>query len=649
MPTEVSHHPHPDELKAFFEGRLRGAVLERVERHIEVCRDCCDRLRLIPEDSLVDRLRGHETIAMVSESSVESIRRAVVTSGSGSNGIPEELRNHPRYRITGRLGVGGMGVVYRAEHRLMDRPVALKVLSPRLLGNPAAVERFRVEVRAAARLSHPNIVAAWDADEAGGLQMLVMEFIDGISIARQVEKAGPIPLRHACSFARQAALGLQHALEKGMVHRDIKPQNLMLTRDSCVKILDFGLARFAQEGTPVDPAESAANAGQTLTGHPSIPIGLTREGTALGTPEFMAPEQILNAHTADIRADIFSLGCTLVFMLVGRSPFSEAAAMARLVSPLNRLAPDIAATLPNIPAPLVDLLQRMLATNPADRPQTPREVAEALVAFCKLDPPQPEQSAAPARTATEKSPAAVPNKAAVTAPKAGPRRRPVSAHGSHFFTKALALPLRFRAPLIVGVVLLLIALAVSFSPKSKLLSTTARNTGAFARKRILLVLPHRDSSDPLLETFRRAAAYFKVDLVVAGFQLQPADLLIGHANPKDFAGLIFSEPSRQSLELCRDSNAANQLKQLALRMAATSRPVAAVGTGVPLLAELGCLNGRRASQKDQLPPALATSNRVLWTRQTLVIDGPWITSGDATAAKQLLEAVVRKSASVAGD
>jgi len=225
----------------------------------------------------------------------------------------------------------------------------------------------------------------------------------------------------------------------------------------------------------------------------------------------------------------------------------------------------------------------------------------------------------------------------------------VSAHGSHFFTKALALPLRFRAPLIVGVVLLLIALAVSFSPKSKLLSTTARNTGAFARKRILLVLPHRDSSDPLLETFRRAAAYFKVDLVVAGFQLQPADLLIGHANPKDFAGLIFSEPSRQSLELCRDSNAANQLKQLALRMAATSRPVAAVGTGVPLLAELGCLNGRRASQKDQLPPALATSNRVLWTRQTLVIDGPWITSGDATAAKQLLEAVVRKSASVAGD
>lgn len=648
MPTEVSDHPRQEVLQAFLEGRLSIAVQEQVERHIEVCCDCCNRLRLIPEDSLIDRLRACETIAMVSESSVENVRRVPITSSSGSHAIPEELRNHPRYRITGRLGVGGMGVVYRAEHRLMERPVALKVLSPRLLGNSAAVERFRVEVRAAARLSHPNIVAAWDADEAGGLQMLVMEFIDGISIARQVEKAGPIPLRHACSFARQAALGLQHALEKGMVHRDIKPQNLMLTRDSCVKILDFGLARFAQEGTPVDTSESDPDARRRPATDSPIPVGLTREGSALGTPEFMAPEQILNARSADIRADIFSLGCTLFFMLTGRSPFPEAAAMARLISPQNRTVPDIDAALPNTPAPLVELLNRMLATNPADRPQTPREVADALVVFCRPDTPQLERSAQPARSATGKS-AAAPNKSTATLPKAAPARRSEPSDEPDFIAKALELPLRFRVALLVGAVLSLIALSVSFLPKSKLLSTAARTTGSPARKRILLVLPHRDSSDPLLETFRRGAAYFKVDLVVAGFQLEPPDLLIGKANPEDFAGLIFLQPSMQSRDLLTDSNAASQLKQLALRMAATSRPVAAIGTGVPLLAELGCLNGRRASRHAQLPPATGNGYGVLWTRQTLVIDGPWITSSDTTAAKQLLEAVVRSSASVEGD
>jgi serine/threonine protein kinase len=646
MPIEVIDHPHPDELRAFLEGRLSGAVQERVERHIEVCSDCCDQLRLIPEDSLVNRLRAHETIAMVSESSVENIRRAVVASGRGSYAIPEELRNHPRYRITGRLGVGGMGVVYRAEHRMMERPVALKVLSPRLLENPAAVERFRVEVRAAARLSHANIVAAWDADEAGGLQMLVMEFIDGISIARQVEKAGPIPLRHACNFARQAALGLQHALEKGMVHRDIKPQNLMLTRDSCVKILDFGLARFAQEGTPIEASESVPDAARTLDGGASVPIGLTREGSALGTPEFMAPEQILNARTADIRADIFSLGCTLFFMLTGRSPFPEAAAMARLISPLHRAAPEIDAALPGTPPPLLELLKRMLATNPADRPQTPREVADALAVFVKPDQPLSDRSAPPARTASARSANAVPGNAAVTIPKAPPDRRTAISKQPDFIAKVLALPQRTRVAVLFAAGLSLIALSVSFLPKSKLQPAAARNAESGARKQILLVLPHRASTDPLLETFRRGADYFKVDLVVAGFQLQPAERLLSNTNPEDFDGLIFLEPPQQSRELRRDSNAASQLKQLAIRMAAASRPVAAIGTAVPMLAELGCLNGRRASQKAQLQPNLTDSNQVLWTRQTLVIDGPWITSADTTAAKQLLEAVVRSSASL---
>jgi serine/threonine protein kinase len=617
MSIDVSDHPQPDELQAFLDGRLNGSLQERIEQHVEVCTECCERLRSIPADSLIDRLRAHETLTLVSDSSVAHAPSVQRTSDSGSQTIPEELRNHPRYRITGRLGVGGMGVVYRAEHRLMERPVALKVLSPRLLGNPAAVERFRVEVRAAARLSHPNIVAAWDADEAGGLQMLVMEFIDGISVARQVQKAGPIPLKHACIFARQAALGLQHAMEKGMVHRDIKPQNLMLTRDGSVRILDFGLARFAQERTSAENSAPGHLTGLSTAADCSTPAGLTRDGSALGTPEFMAPEQILNARTADIRADIFSLGCTLFFMLTGHSPFSETAALARLVSPLNRATPNIAAALPGSPPALVSLLQRMLATDPAERPQTPKDVADALEVFSRQNAQQPEPTV---RQAT---------------PTAAAQRKTRTRHrAGNVVTKS-------RMALTAMAVLLLTTLTFTLWPNANSKWNNSLPAAIGAGKRILLVLPHEESSAPLLESFRRGAAYFKVQLVVAGFQLQPADLLISRVNSEDFDGVIFLGPPQISAEHRCDPAEMSQLQQLASRMAARSRPVAAIGSGVPLLAELGCLDGRRASRPAQELPDSANIKRVQWIWRAVVVDGPWITSADPTAAKQLLEKVVQ--------
>src|SRR5262249_51639814 len=138
--------------------------------------------------------------------------------------------------------------VYKARHKKMDRLVALKVINAQLVGNPKAVERFHREVQAAAKLHHPNIVTAHDADEAGNTHFLVMEFVEGTDLAKYIEKKGPLPVAHACHFIRQAALGLQHAHERGMVHRDIKPHNLMLTADGVVKIMDFGLARLAREG-----------------------------------------------------------------------------------------------------------------------------------------------------------------------------------------------------------------------------------------------------------------------------------------------------------------------------------------------------------------------------------------------------------------
>jgi serine/threonine protein kinase len=180
--------------------------------------------------------------------------------------VPAALASHPKFKVLRPLGQGGMGAVFLAEHRVMERPVAIKVVNRALLDQPDALQRFFAEVRAAARLSHPNIVAAYDAEPAGDLHLLVMEYVEGVNLAEYLAQKGPLPVALACHFIRQAALGLQHAHEQGMVHRDVKPQNLMLTRKGQIKILDFGLARLASE-----------------RGNRQ---GLTQVGSFMGTPEY---------------------------------------------------------------------------------------------------------------------------------------------------------------------------------------------------------------------------------------------------------------------------------------------------------------------------------------------------------------------------
>jgi serine/threonine protein kinase len=220
-------------------------------------------------------------------------------------------------------------------------------------------------------LSHPNIVTAFDADQAGGQHFLVMEHVAGVDLDRKVKQTGPLPIRRACHFARQAALGLQHALEKGMVHRDIKPQNLMLTGEGRVKILDFGLARFASE-VSID--------GQTIAGNDG---GLTQDGIALGTPDYMAPEQCIDSRTADIRADIYSLGCTLYFLLTGQLPFPHGSAIEKISAHLERTPQPLTELRGDVPPELAAVVQRMMARDPAQRFQTPNEVAAALAPFAQ--------------------------------------------------------------------------------------------------------------------------------------------------------------------------------------------------------------------------------------------------------------------------
>lgn len=321
-------------------------------------------------------------------------------------GIPAWLAGHPRYEVEVPLDAGGMGDVFKARHRLMQRTVALKVIRAELMDRVAAVERFEREVWAAAQLSHPNIVTAFDADRAGGNHFLVMEFIEGQRLDRVVAKQGPLPIPLACDFVRQAALGLQHAYEHGMMHRDIKPQNLMLTAAGQVKILDFGLAGFLGASEPAGetpttaPAPALPPAETTLAGACSAtPAERTAEddavtrladepddepltglGHVLGSPDYVAPEQIRDAHAADIRADIYSLGCTLYYLLAGRPPFAGPMAdklrahQRKQPRPLTELRRDV-------PAGLLAVLDRMLAKDPARRYQTPADVAQALAPF----------------------------------------------------------------------------------------------------------------------------------------------------------------------------------------------------------------------------------------------------------------------------
>ena len=253
-----------------------------------------------------------------------------------------------------------MGIVYRAEHKLIHRIVALKVIHPGRLQQPDAVERFHREAELAAQLSHPNIVTVFDAENIGDTHMMVQEYVEGSTLAYWVYHHGPLPVGEACRYALQVALGLQHAYEQGLVHRDIKPQNLLRTSRGQVKIADFGLARLVSEGAVG---------------------GLTAEGAIMGSADYIAPEQIRSVHSCDIRADLYSLGCTLYFLLAGKAPFEGLGLMEKLKAHAEKHPPLLSELRPELDPKLVRLVGKLMAKNPTLRFQTPRETAEALAPF----------------------------------------------------------------------------------------------------------------------------------------------------------------------------------------------------------------------------------------------------------------------------
>jgi serine/threonine protein kinase len=265
------------------------------------------------------------------------------------------------YEILERLGAGAMGTVLKARHRRMKRIVALKVLSANVASSEAFANRFQREVETIARLTHPNIVMAFDADEGEAGPFLVMEFVNGRDLATEVTIGGPMSLSGAVDRIHQAARGLAYAHDQGIIHRDIKPGNLLRDIEGVVKVADLGLARLS--------VTHAAEAGNT---------SLTQAGGVVGTLDYMAPEQAIDSTTVDHRADIYSLGCTLYFLLTGRPPYRGGSMMSLLLKHRDAPIPKLSEARPNIPSELEAIFQRMVAKSPSDRFQTMAEVVKEL-------------------------------------------------------------------------------------------------------------------------------------------------------------------------------------------------------------------------------------------------------------------------------
>ena len=325
---------------------------------------------LVPQDQL-DRLLGEleaENVENPDALASECVRRGVLTPWQAENLLRGRHKGFflGKYRLLSLLGKGGMSAVYLAEHVLMRRRCALKVLPKTRVNDSSYLGRFHREAQAVASLDHPNIVRAYDVDHHMDgdqpIHFLVMEYVEGRSLHEVVQQDGVLDFAHAADYTRQAAEGLHYAHGAGLVHRDIKPGNLLLDLNGTVKILDLGLARFSAESDD-----------HSLT--------VAHDEKVLGTADYLAPEQALDSHKVDVRADIYSLGCTLYFLLTGQPPFTEGTLAQRLMAHQTKAPPPLSEKRPETPNSLAAIAVKMMAKQPDDRYQTAAEVAEVLAAW----------------------------------------------------------------------------------------------------------------------------------------------------------------------------------------------------------------------------------------------------------------------------
>jgi eukaryotic-like serine/threonine-protein kinase len=357
--------PSPDQLSKLALGTLAPDAMQRVASHVEQCTACETVLVRLEEgangDPLISTLRS-DGGAKPGES---AIARGTVLGD---------------YVIEDALGAGGMGQVFRASHRRMKREVALKLVAPRMLGSPESVQRFHREVEVAARLVHPNIAMAYDAREHQGTYYLILEYIDGMDLAKLVKERGALPADQAIDYVLQAARGLAYAHRQGVVHRDIKPANLIVDGQGNVKILDLGLSSLHRAVAPDTRPASQESEGSTVDVDLSTTGTITRAnaGSLLGTAAYLAPEQAVNPEQAGPAADVYALGCTLFYLLTGVNPFVRDSVSETLRAHREDEAPPLQQFGVHVPRELAGLMKRFLAKRPEDRFASMEEVVREL-------------------------------------------------------------------------------------------------------------------------------------------------------------------------------------------------------------------------------------------------------------------------------
>jgi serine/threonine protein kinase len=408
----------------------------------EPVRSIADFLAVIRKSGLVEESRLADAVAGWPDHTAalpEALPEAFVAAGLLTHWQVEQLRKGKhkgfmlgKYRLLRLLGAGGMSSVYLAENTTLKQQVAIKVLPIKRVEQSSFLARFEREAQAAFRLGHQNITRAFDLDTAGSVHFIVMEYIDGIDLHAKVKQEGPLDVRDAVEFIRQAAVGLEYAHGEGLVHRDIKPANLILDHKGVVRILDLGLA--LTDDTDDDKQAS-----------------ITREHDekVLGTADYLAPEQATDSHTADRRSDIYALGCTLHYLLMGRAPFAKGKLAERIQAHLKKAPPNLLDERPDVPPAIAELYFRMLEKHPDARPQTAQEVADALGAWLKSSGGPPAAPAAPPRRGPPRrseGPAAIPrpvfrhgpgsggSSAVSLGPPGGPRPGSPPDAGSFVFT-----------------------------------------------------------------------------------------------------------------------------------------------------------------------------------------------------------------------
>jgi serine/threonine protein kinase/putative intracellular protease/amidase len=694
----VTTCPSTEALAAFARGELADTELACVSEHVGTCGACCAALRAVPHDSLAELARAAALEPPTVKSEIEPVTGK--PAGRVTVDIPAGFEGHARYRIVGALGAGGMGTVYKAEDELMGRVVALKVVSAHLTAKPGAVARFRREIRAAAQLKDDHIVTAYDAGEAGGSHFLVMEYVEGVSLDRLVAKKGPLPVNLACNFVRQAALGLKHAADKGMVHRDIKPQNLMVTRKGRVKILDFGLARFASS----DESDAPADRPEFGEARKQADDGVTNPNLLMGTPDYLSPEQAKNSHTVDARSDLYSLGCTLHFLLAGRAPFAGAGSLIdKLLAHTTEEPPAVRAARPDVPDALAGVLAKLMAKSADDRYQTAHEVAAALLPFTRSEPAEPQFEiveavpvvAPPAITPAPVVPLlfageSVPNgPTLVEAPKPRKKKRRTSWARRH------------RTKLVAGGLLLLFVLAASSKketdkPTESDPAATAKaepkanpvpppdkgardkgdknDKGAKAArpnpwaggtvidgkgKTLLFVIPSDGVYLPDYQPVRRRLSEAGVTVKTASGDGGVSKSLENPTGPGVAVDLSFRELHQTTWKQfdavafcgykCEEYVGLHPKGATAGRLIKTSldegKPVGAICVGVGVLAEHGALANRDAARPPQLekdwPRLFGPLRRINWKREGVVADGKIVTAAGPEDAVPFADALLK--------